>query len=208
MAKLVDAWDLKSPARKGVPVRFRVRAPSKIKGLRAKANAGPCLFSVRNFKCRSVTHLVGVTFEGFHFENLDIRYTTANQRHPALRFLYVELGRVIGGEAVLGYQAAYWSLAEKQSNQVTDIRKAYDAAMGERDKRLEELPRKTGTAAAQAADKADEAQLSNSVIRVDSHQANVLCRGKGKTEAIVGAFQVGSWPLPGAHPVMHVTMAD
>ncbi len=26
--------DLKSPARKGVPVRFRVRAPSKIKGLR------------------------------------------------------------------------------------------------------------------------------------------------------------------------------
>ena len=27
MAKLVDAWDLKSPARKGVPVRFRVRAP-------------------------------------------------------------------------------------------------------------------------------------------------------------------------------------
>lgn len=47
MAKLVDAWDLKSPARKGVPVRFRLRAPSKIKGLRAKANANPCLFLVR-----------------------------------------------------------------------------------------------------------------------------------------------------------------
>ena len=55
----------------------------------------------------------------------------------------------------------------KQSNQVTDIRKAYDTAMGERDKRLEELTRQTGTAAdkatkaattaAQAADKADEA---------------------------------------------------
>lgn len=44
MAKLVDAWDLKSPARKGVPVRFRLRAPSKIKGLRAKADANPCLF--------------------------------------------------------------------------------------------------------------------------------------------------------------------
>ena len=29
MAKLVDAWDLKSPARKGVPVRFRLRAPSQ-----------------------------------------------------------------------------------------------------------------------------------------------------------------------------------
>ena len=30
MAKLVDAWDLKSPARKGVPVRFRLRAPTII----------------------------------------------------------------------------------------------------------------------------------------------------------------------------------
>ena len=29
MAKLVDAWDLKSPACKGVPVRLRVRAPIK-----------------------------------------------------------------------------------------------------------------------------------------------------------------------------------
>src|SRR3546814_224715 len=49
MAKLVDAWDLKSPARKGVPVRFRLRAPSKIKGLRAKADANPCSFLVRYF---------------------------------------------------------------------------------------------------------------------------------------------------------------
>jgi hypothetical protein len=74
---------------------------------------------------------------------------------------------LVGGGAVLGYRAAYWALADKQSNQVTDIRKAYDAAMDERDKRLEELTRKTGTAAdkasraattaAQAADKADEA---------------------------------------------------
>ena len=37
MAKLVDAWDLKSPARKGVPVRFRLRAPSFNEGLLAKA---------------------------------------------------------------------------------------------------------------------------------------------------------------------------
>ena len=29
MAKLVDAWDLKSPVRKDVPVRFRLRAPNK-----------------------------------------------------------------------------------------------------------------------------------------------------------------------------------
>ncbi|MHA4979031.1 hypothetical protein ACX0K2_21310 [Pseudomonas extremorientalis] len=74
---------------------------------------------------------------------------------------------LVGGGAVLGYQAANWSLAEKQTNQVQDIRRAYDAAMIERDRLLEELTRKTGTApekaskaattAAQAADKADEA---------------------------------------------------
>lgn len=74
---------------------------------------------------------------------------------------------LVGGGLVLGYQTAYWSLAEKQSNQVQDIRKAYDTAMTERDRLLEELTRKTGTAAekatraattaAQAADKADEA---------------------------------------------------
>ena len=66
MAKLVDAWDLKSPARKGVPVRFRLRAPSNIKGLRAKANANPCSFAVRNFDIGpqfvAVSHFVGVTF--------------------------------------------------------------------------------------------------------------------------------------------------
>ena len=74
---------------------------------------------------------------------------------------------LVCGGAVLGYQAAYWYLAENQNNQVQDIRKAYDAAMTERDKRLEELTRQTGTAAdkaskaattaAKAADKADEA---------------------------------------------------
>jgi len=74
---------------------------------------------------------------------------------------------LVGGGAVLGYQVSYWSLADKQGKQVEEIRKAYDTAMEERDKRLEELTRKTGTAAdkatkaattaAQAADKADEA---------------------------------------------------
>ena len=48
MAKLVDAWDLKSPARKGVPVRFRLRAPY-IKGLHDITHAGPS-FYFRNQK--------------------------------------------------------------------------------------------------------------------------------------------------------------
>lgn len=74
---------------------------------------------------------------------------------------------LVGGGAVLGYQACYWSLAEKQSKQVEDIRSAYATAMAERDKRLDELTRKTSTAAekatkaattaTQAADKAIEA---------------------------------------------------
>ncbi len=57
---------------------------------------------------------------------------------------------LVGGGAVLAYQVAYWSIAESQSSQVTDIRKAYDTAMTERDKRLEELTRQTGTAAEKA----------------------------------------------------------
>lgn len=74
---------------------------------------------------------------------------------------------LVGGGAVLGYQVSYWSLADKQNKQVEEIRRAYDAAMTERDKRLDELTRKTGTAAdkaskaattaTQAADKVSEA---------------------------------------------------
>ncbi|MCF3155667.1 hypothetical protein NNX13_24965 [Pseudomonas sp. Eb3] len=74
---------------------------------------------------------------------------------------------LIAGGAVLGWQSAYWSMASTQSHQVDEIRKAYDAAMAERDKRLDELTRKAesaatkaskaATTATQAADKADEA---------------------------------------------------
>lgn len=73
---------------------------------------------------------------------------------------------VVGG-AVLGWQSAYWAMATTQANQVTQIREAYDAAMTERDQRLDELTRKAesaatkaskaATTATQAADKADEA---------------------------------------------------
>lgn len=74
---------------------------------------------------------------------------------------------LIAGGAVLGWQSAYWSIATTQASQVDEIRKAYDVAMAERDKRLDELTRRTDNAAAkaskaattatQAADKADEA---------------------------------------------------
>ncbi|MNZ35249.1 hypothetical protein D3C78_526410 [compost metagenome] len=67
---------------------------------------------------------------------------------------------LVAGGAVLGWQSAYWAMASTQASQVAEIRKAYDVAMAERDKRLDELTRKTGTAAdkaSKAADKADEA---------------------------------------------------
>lgn len=74
---------------------------------------------------------------------------------------------LIAGGAVLGWQSAYWSMASTQAHQVDEIRHAYDVAMTERDKRLDDLTLKAESAAAkassaattatQAADKADEA---------------------------------------------------
>ncbi|MFK0309713.1 hypothetical protein ACIQUF_00570 [Pseudomonas sp. NPDC090233] len=74
---------------------------------------------------------------------------------------------LIAGGAVLGWQSAYWAMTSTQANQVKQIREAYDAAMAERDKRLDELTSKAESAATkaskaattanQAADKADEA---------------------------------------------------
>jgi len=76
-------------------------------------------------------------------------------------------GLLLSGGAVLGWQSAYWAMMSTQANQVTQIREAYDFAMAERDKRLDELTRKAESAATkaskaaatatQAADKADEA---------------------------------------------------
>lgn len=74
---------------------------------------------------------------------------------------------LITGGAVLGWQTAYWSMVSTQAHQVDEIRQAYDAAMAERDKRLDELTSKAesaatkaskaATTATQAADNADEA---------------------------------------------------
>lgn len=74
---------------------------------------------------------------------------------------------LVAGGAVLGWQSAYWAMASTQTSQVAEIRAAYDAAMAERDKRLDDLTSKTesavtkaskaATTANQAADKADEA---------------------------------------------------
>ena len=79
---------------------------------------------------------------------------------------------LVGGGSVLGYQAAYWSLAEKQAKQVADIRHAYDTAMTERDMRLDELTRKTGTAADKASKAATTAtQAADKVSEVVERKA-------------------------------------
>ncbi|WP_111532795.1 hypothetical protein [Pseudomonas sp. 2848] len=74
---------------------------------------------------------------------------------------------LIAGGAVLGWQSAYWAMVSTQAHQVDEIRKAYDTALTERDKRMDDLTRKAesaatkaskaATTATQAADKADEA---------------------------------------------------
>jgi len=74
---------------------------------------------------------------------------------------------LVAGGAVLGWQSAYWAMVSTQAGQVAEIRAAYDTAMAERDKRLDDLTSKTesaatkaskaATTATQAADKADEA---------------------------------------------------
>jgi len=72
---------------------------------------------------------------------------------------------LVAGGTVLGYQACYWSLAEKQAKQVEEIRSAYATAMNERDQRLDELTRKTGTAAEKASKAATTAtQAADKVL--------------------------------------------
>ncbi|MDR2317748.1 MAG: hypothetical protein LBF06_15315 [Pseudomonas sp.] len=74
---------------------------------------------------------------------------------------------LVAGGAVLGWQSAYLAMASTQASQVSEIRAAYDTAMAERDKRLDDLTSKAesaatkaskaATTATQAVDKADEA---------------------------------------------------
>lgn len=81
--------------------------------------------------------------------------------------VWVIAALLMAGGAVLGWQSAYWAMASSQAQQIDEIRKAYDAAITERDKRLDELTSKAENAATkaskaastatQAADKADEA---------------------------------------------------
>lgn len=74
---------------------------------------------------------------------------------------------LVTGGVFFGFQLSQWTLAGAYRQQVAEIRAAYDEATLQRDHRLDELTRKTSTAAekatkaattaTKAADKADEA---------------------------------------------------
>nr|WP_314872146.1 hypothetical protein [uncultured Pseudomonas sp.] len=74
---------------------------------------------------------------------------------------------LVTGGGFFGFQLSQWSLATSYLQQLAEVRQAYDEATKQRDHRLDELTRKTGTAAekatkaaataTKAADKADEA---------------------------------------------------
>ena len=73
---------------------------------------------------------------------------------------------LIAGGAVLGWQSAYWAMTSAQANQVAEIRAAYDAAMAERDKRLDELTSKAESAATKASKAATTAnQAADKLMR-------------------------------------------
>ncbi|WHS04313.1 NADH-ubiquinone oxidoreductase MWFE subunit [Pseudomonas phage PseuP_222] len=74
---------------------------------------------------------------------------------------------LVTGGMFFGFQLGQWALADSYRQQVAEIRAAYDEAALQRDHRLDELTRKTSTAAdkatnvattaTKAVDKADEA---------------------------------------------------
>lgn len=81
---------------------------------------------------------------------------------------------LIAGCLMLGFQAGQWSANTEHTQQLAEVRNAYDAALGKRDRRLDRLAETTtqvadrvesaasianqaAHAASRAADKADEA---------------------------------------------------
>lgn len=54
---------------------------------------------------------------------------------------------LVAGGSILGWQAGVWSATAEHTKQLTEVRAAYDAALGKRDLRLNTLAEKTQDAA-------------------------------------------------------------
>ncbi|MBD8493846.1 YfgM family protein [Pseudomonas syringae] len=72
---------------------------------------------------------------------------------------------LVAGGAVLGYQACQWALASRHSEQLTEVRQAYDEALKQRDLRINKLAGKAEAAASTATQAADTA--SKAVDKAD-----------------------------------------
>jgi len=61
--------------------------------------------------------------------------------------IWVIAALLLAGGLTLGYQAGVWSASSEQTKQLAEVRRAYDAALGKRDVRLNSLAEKTQDAA-------------------------------------------------------------
>lgn len=61
--------------------------------------------------------------------------------------VWVIAGLLLAGGLILGYQAGVWSASSEHTKQLAEVRRAYDAALGKRDVRLNSLAEKTQDAA-------------------------------------------------------------
>ncbi len=83
---------------------------------------------------------------------------------------------LIAGCLMLGFQAGQWSASAEHTRQLAEVRDAYDAALGKRDRRLDRLAETT----AQAADKVETAA---SIASQAAHAAN---RAADKADEALG----------------------
>ncbi|WP_236454147.1 hypothetical protein [Pseudomonas syringae] len=76
---------------------------------------------------------------------------------------------LISGCLMLGFQAGQWSANAEHTRQLAEVRDAYDAALGKRDRRLDRLAETT----TQAADKVESAaSMASQAAHAASRAAN------------------------------------
>ncbi|EGH30338.1 lipoprotein [Pseudomonas syringae pv. syringae] len=84
---------------------------------------------------------------------------------------------LIAGCLMLGFQAGQWSANAEHTQQLAEVRNAYDAALGKRDRRLDRLAETT----TQVADRVESAaSIANQAAHAASHAADkadeALCK--------------------------------
>ncbi|RMR83316.1 Prophage PSPPH01, putative lipoprotein [Pseudomonas savastanoi pv. glycinea] len=84
---------------------------------------------------------------------------------------------LIAGCLMLGFQAGQWSANAEHTQQLAEVRNAYDAALGKRARRLDRLAETT----TQAADKVESAaSIANQAAHTASRAADKADEALGK----------------------------